>query len=140
VNYLAYIPFRMIWGWSGIWDSLPAAHAAAIAFDLMTMLGLMLLGWSLRGQQRGRAGLPVGGISVHGLRARVNSNDALVSLLIVAALLALRWASLRGVMGGLAGLTKFAPLGLRHCCGVASGRGDRACAQPAGSRSVTAWR
>ena len=44
VNYLAYVPFRLIFGWSGSWDSLPAAHAAAIAFDLITVAGLYVLG------------------------------------------------------------------------------------------------
>jgi hypothetical protein len=113
VNYYAYLPFRMIFGWSGFWDNLPAAHAAAIAFDLLTMLGLFLLGWSLRG--------PPTGLVLAYLWATFpfttyvlcsNSNDALVALLIVAALLALRYVSMRGLMGGLAGLTKFAPLGL----------------------------
>jgi hypothetical protein len=113
VNYYAYVPFRLIWGWSGIWDNLPAAHAAAITFDLLTMLGLMLLGWSVRG--------PTTGVVLAYLWAAFpftsyvlesNSNDALVALLLVASLLALRWVSLRGVMGGLAGLTKFAPFGL----------------------------
>jgi hypothetical protein len=113
VNYYAYLPFRMIFGWSGFWDNLPAAHAAAITFDLLTMLGLFLLGWSLRGPPTGLvlaylwATFP---FSTYVLCS--NSNDALVALLIVASLLALRYVSMRGLMGGLAGLTKFAPLGL----------------------------
>jgi hypothetical protein len=41
-----------------------------------------------------------------------NSNDSLVGLLIVVALLVSRWAPARGVAGALAGLTKFAPLAL----------------------------
>jgi hypothetical protein len=113
VNYFAYVPFRLIWGWSGTWDSLPAAHAAAIAFDLLTMLGLFVLGWTVRG--------PTVGIVLAYLWAAFpftsfvlmsNSNDALVALLVVASLLALRFASVRGVVGAFAGLTKFAPLGL----------------------------
>jgi hypothetical protein len=31
--YLAYVPAVLTLGWSGKWDSLPAAHATAIAFD-----------------------------------------------------------------------------------------------------------
>ena len=113
VTYYAYVPFRLIWGWSGTWDSLPAAHAAAIAFDLLTMLGLFVLGWTVRG--------PTVGIVLAYLWAAFpftsfvlmsNSNDALVALLIVASLLMLRLASMRGVVGAFAGLTKFAPLGL----------------------------
>ena len=113
VNYFAYVPFYEIWGWSGVWDSLPAAHAAAIAFDLLTMLGLFVLGWMVRG--------PTAGTVLAYLWAAFpfttfvlccNSNDALVALTIVWALVLLRWAWARGVMGGFAGLTKFAPLGL----------------------------
>ncbi len=35
VNYEAYVPFEQVFGWSGKWDDLPAAHAAAIVFDLL---------------------------------------------------------------------------------------------------------
>ena len=41
-----------------------------------------------------------------------NTNDALVSLLLVVALLVITSAPARGVVGALAGLTKFAPLAL----------------------------
>ena len=113
INYYAYIPFRLIFGWSGTWDSLPAAHAASITFDLLTMLGLLILGWSLRGPTEGVvlaylwAAYPFTSFDLMS-----NSNDALVALLIVASLVAIRFAAVRGVLGAFAGLTKFAPLGL----------------------------
>jgi hypothetical protein len=113
VNYYAYVPFRMIFGWSGLWDSLPAAHAASITFDLLTMLGLFVLGWTLRGPPTGVvlaylwAAYPFTSFDLMS-----NSNDALVALLIVGALVAMRFASMRGLLGAFAGLTKFAPLGL----------------------------
>jgi hypothetical protein len=113
VNYIAYVPFYKIWGWSGIWDNLPAAHAAAIAFDLLTMLGLFVLGWTIRGPTTGTvlaylwAAFP---FSAYVLSS--NSNDALVAMMVVMCLLTLRTAVTRGLMGGLAGLTKFAPLAL----------------------------
>jgi hypothetical protein len=112
-TYLAYVPFTAIFGWSGIWDSLPAAHAAAIAFDLLTLLGLYLLGR--------RLGRPQLGVVLAYLWAAYpftlftlssNSNDALVSLLVVAALLAAASPPARGVAVALAGMTKFAPFGL----------------------------
>ena len=53
-NYLAYVPFEQALSWSGEWDALPAAHGAAIAFDLLTMLGLFLLGGRLRRGKEGR--------------------------------------------------------------------------------------
>ena len=54
-NYLAYVPFEAIFPWNGHWGDVPAAHAAAIAFDLLTALGLVALGRRLRAGAR-RAG------------------------------------------------------------------------------------
>ncbi len=44
VAYESYIPGYLLFGWSGRWDKLPAAHATALAFDLLALLGLALLG------------------------------------------------------------------------------------------------
>jgi hypothetical protein len=44
VSYLAYVPATLVFGWSGEWDSLPAAHATSILFDLLTIVGLALVG------------------------------------------------------------------------------------------------
>jgi putative flippase GtrA len=113
VNYYAYVPFRAIFGWSGTWDQLPAAHGAAIAFDLLTLLGLFWLGRRVRGPTLGVvlaylwAAYP---FTLYALSS--NSNDALVSMLLVLALLVITSAPARGAVGALAGLTKFAPLAL----------------------------
>ena len=48
VNYLAYVPFEPIWPWQGSWDDLPAAHGAAVAFDLATFALLIWLGLRIR--------------------------------------------------------------------------------------------
>ncbi len=113
VAYYTYVPFRAIFGWSGTWDDLPAAHAAAIAFDLLTLFGLFWLGRRVRGPT-------LGIVLAYGWAAypftlwtlSSNTNDALVSLLLVVCLLVLTSAPARGVAGALAGLTKFAPLAL----------------------------
>jgi hypothetical protein len=113
VSYYAYVPFRAIFGWSGSWDDLPAAHAAAIVFDLLTLLGLFWLGWRIRGPTLGVvltyawAAYP---FTLWSLES--NTNDTLVALLVVAALVAITSAPVRGIAGALAGLTKFAPLAL----------------------------
>jgi hypothetical protein len=113
VAYYAYVPFRAIFGWSGTWDDLPASHAAAIAFDLLTMLGLFLLGRRIRGPTLGIvlayawAAYP---FTLWTLSS--NTNDTLVGMLIVYALLAIGSAAGRGVLAALAGLTKFVPLAL----------------------------
>jgi hypothetical protein len=113
VAYYAYVPFRAIFGWSGTWDDLPAAHAAAIVFDLLTLFGLFWLGRRVRGPTLGVvlayawAAYP---FTLWTLSS--NTNDALVSLLLVVALLVITSAPARGMAGALAGLTKFAPLAL----------------------------
>ena len=113
VTYLAYVLFTAIFGWSGTWDSLPAAHAAAIAFDLLTLIGLYLLGRRLARPSLGIvlaylwASYP---FTLFALSS--NSNDALVSLLVVVALLAVTSPAGRGIAVALAGMTKFAPFGL----------------------------
>ncbi len=113
VNYYAYVPFRAIFGWSGTWDDLPAAHAAAIAFDLLTLLGLYFLGRRIRGPTLATV-LAYAWVSypftIYALSS--NSNDPLVAMLVVLALLVVGSAPARGVAGALAGLTKFAPLAL----------------------------
>jgi len=117
VNYLAYIPFERIWPWSGSWDSLPAAHAAAIAFDLLTMLGLFLLGRRLRA---GPAGRELGIVLTYAWAAypytlftlASNSNDTLVAMFSVWALWAIASPPARGVLTGLGASAKFVSLAL----------------------------
>jgi hypothetical protein len=117
VNYLAYVPFEQVFPWSGKWDDLPAAHAATIAFDLLTLLGLFLLGRRLRA---GPAGNTLGITLAFAWAAypyslyvvSTNSNDSLVAALTVYALLALASPPGRGVLLALGGAAKFAPLAL----------------------------
>jgi hypothetical protein len=113
VTYLAYVPFRLIFGWSGSWDALPAAHAAAIVFDLLTAGGLYVLGRRIRGHALGVL-LLYGWVSfpftLYALSS--NTNDALVAATVVLALLTITSAPARGVAAAVAGLTKFAPFAL----------------------------
>ncbi|MDX6600850.1 MAG: hypothetical protein QOF13_52 [Solirubrobacterales bacterium] len=114
VNYLAYVPFERIWPWSGTWDDLPAAHGAAVFFDLATFALLILLGRRIR---PGPAGNKLAATLAFGWAAYPytafallsNSNDTLVAMLLVATLLALARPAARGVMAALATLAKFAP-------------------------------
>ena len=125
VTYLLYVPFEQVMPWSGAWDDLPAAHGAAIAFDLLTLAGLFLLGRRLR---PGREGTSFGIVLAYAWAAfpyaafalQTNSNDTLVGLLSVAAMLALTLAPAqrglsagwRGAAVGLGAAAKFAPLAL----------------------------
>jgi len=111
VNYLVYVPFEQIWPWSGSWDDLPAAHGAAVFFDLLCLGGLFLLGRRLRGPTLGIvlayawAAFPFTLFSLN-----TNSNDGLVAAFLIGALLVATSAPARGVFAALAGMTKFAPL------------------------------
>jgi hypothetical protein len=114
VNYWAYVPSELVWPWSGSWDDLPAAHGAAVLFDLATFALLFLLGRRVRPGPRGRtlAATLAFGWAAFPYTAYVlesNSNDALVSLLLVAILLVLARPVARGVLTALATFTKFAP-------------------------------
>jgi Glycosyltransferase family 87 len=110
VSYFLYVPFREIFGWSGTWDNLPAAHAAAIFFDTLTAVGLFFLGRRVRDAHLGTVLVYAWMAYPFTLYAmNSNTNDSLVAALVVLALLAIGSAPGRGVMAALAGLTKFAP-------------------------------
>jgi hypothetical protein len=138
-SYEAYVPFEQIFGWNGTWDDLPAAHAAAIVFDLLAAALLFWLGRRLRGPTLGVA-LAYGWVSypftLFALES--NSNDTLVAVLLLATLLVATSAPARGAFAALAGLTKFAPLALAPLLSTygvwpqegSSTAGDRGAHQP----------
>ena len=113
VAYEAYTPFVALWGFSGTWDDLPAAHAAAIFFDLVAIALLLALGWRIRGPATGVvlayawAAFPFTAFALES-----NSNDALVASLVLATLLVAASPPARGAFAALAALAKFAPLAL----------------------------
>lgn len=115
VAYAAYIPFELLFPFDGRWDYLPSAHAAALAFDLLTLLGLFLLGREMRAGPEGRRlGLALAwawaAFPFTLLGLILNVNDGLVAMLIVYALLFYkRSPGARGVLLGLAAAAKFFP-------------------------------
>jgi hypothetical protein len=124
-NYLAYVPFEAAFPWSGTWDDLPAARAAAICFDLATVIGLFVLGSRLRpgDRRRGRAlGVTMAfawaayPYTTYALQS--NSNDVLISALLVWALVLFSRPLARGALLGFAAMAKFAPLVLAPLFGA----------------------
>jgi hypothetical protein len=115
VNYAAYVPFEVIWPYTGKWDDLPAAHGASITFDIATFILLLVLGIRIR---PGPAGRRLGAILAFGWAAfpytayvlESDSNDALVSALLVLTLVLLAKPLWRGVSLSLATWAKFTPL------------------------------
>jgi hypothetical protein len=115
VNYLAYVPFERIWPWSGTWNDLPAAHGAAVFFDLATFALLIFLGRQIRPGPEGKklAATLAFGWAAYPYTAFAllsNSNDTLVAMFLVAALLALARPAVRGAAAALATFAKFAPV------------------------------
>ena len=115
VNYAAYVPFEVIWPYTGEWDDLPAAHGASITFDIVTFILLLVLGIRIRPGPEGRR---LGAILAFGWAAfpytayvlESDSNDALVAALLVATLVLLAKPLWRGVTLSLATWAKFIPL------------------------------
>ncbi len=111
VAYLAYVPAVAVLGWSGKWDSLPAAHATAIALDVLVVLGLLLVGRRFGGT-RLSVTLAFAWLAypftAYALNA--NTNDALMPAALVWGfwLATSPWA--RGAAVAAAGWAKFAAL------------------------------
>jgi glycosyl transferase family 87 len=128
VNYLAYAPFELAFPWSGHWDDVPAARAAALGFELLTALALFGLGRRLRDGSEGTTlgvALAYAWLAYPFTMYTLGSsfNDGLVALLVVCCLLVATSAPARGAASALAGLTKFGPLILAPM--FAAGNGDR---------------
>jgi len=130
VNYLTYLPWEQLLPWQGRWDDLPAGHAAAITFDLLTIIGLLVLGRRLRA---GPGGTMLGVALAYAWAAfpfstyvlQSNANDTLVAVLVVWALVFLRSPPGRGAMIGLAAAAKFTPVVLAPLFATASIDGKR---------------
>jgi hypothetical protein len=130
--YLAYVPFEAIW--PGSWNYLPAARAATISFDLLTIVALLILGKRLRA---GRDGLRLGLVlawlwaacpfSLLGMYK--STNDGLVALIVVLVMLALNSPIKRGLLVGIGAASKFFPAVLLPLVAVGRGDADRSTAR-----------
>lgn len=129
LSYIAYVPFELLFPWHGGLEELPAAHAAAIFFDLIVVALLYAVGRRLRDGRDGRdLGIALAfawlayPFTLYALDAN-GGNDALVAALLVAALLAFASPLRRGLAIGLAAAVKFGPLALAPL--FAAGDGER---------------
>jgi hypothetical protein len=111
VAYEAYVPAYAALGWSGHWDKLPAAHATSIAFDLLAILGLLLVG-----RRFGGARLAVtlafawAAYPFTQYASSSNTNDSIMPALLIFGFWLVSSPFLRGSVLALAGWTKFAGL------------------------------
>jgi hypothetical protein len=111
VAYEAYLPGYAIFGWKGKGDELPAAHLTSILFDLVAIVGLVLVGLRYGGR-RLAATLAFAWTAFPFTQyvASSSSNDAIQPALLIFGfwLASSPWA--RGSFAALASWTKFAPL------------------------------
>ncbi len=111
VAYEAYIPGRLIRGWSGKWDKLPAAHFTSIAFDLLCLLGMWLVGRRFGGARLGAMlAFAWAAYPFTQYVSNSNTNDALMPCVLIYGFWLASSPVARGVAGALSGWTKFASL------------------------------
>ena len=109
--YLAYVPVTAAVGFSGRWDELPAAHAAAWLYDALAAAGLTLAAFRLGGRRLAATALffwATYPFTVYAMSS--NSNDPLVAAFVAWTLALFTWPFFRGLLGGFAAWAKFAPL------------------------------
>lgn len=109
--YEAYLPAYLVFGWSGLWDSLPAAHATSILWDLLCVAGLWMVGRRYGGADLAAA-LAFAWVAwpFSQYASNSNTNDMIQPALLVWGFYFAGTPLLRGGLNALAAATKFAPL------------------------------
>ena len=111
VTYLAYVPGYAVFGWTGKWDELPAAHFTSILFDLLTIAGLALVGRRFGGMRLGATlAFAWAAYPFTQYVSSSNSNDAIMPALLVWGFWLLASPPARGLFLALASCAKFASL------------------------------
>ncbi len=111
VSYQAYLPGYWLFGWSGKWDDLPAAHFTSIAWDLVVLFGLVLVGRRFGGW-RLAAALPFAWASYPFTQyvSNSNTNDAIMPAFLVWGFWLASSPAARGTAVALGVWTKLAAL------------------------------
>lgn len=110
LTYLMYVPFEAVMGFTGRWDSLPAAHAAAAFFDLLAVGGMLMLGWRIAGWRLGAImALAWAAVPWTAYSLESNSNDTLVGAALIWGLAFAGRPAARGLSVALAAAAKFTP-------------------------------
>src|SRR2546421_6711475 len=111
VSYESYIPAYLVFGWSGKWDRLPTAHATAILFDLLCILGLGLVGLRFGGARLGATlAFAWAAYPFTQYVSSSNTNDSILPAFLIFGFWLAASPVKRGVFCALSAWTKFAPL------------------------------
>ena len=109
--YEAYLPGYAIFGWSGKWDSLPAAHATSIAWDIICIAGLWMVGRRYGGTRLAAAlAFAWAAWPFSQYASNSNTNDMIQPAVLVWGFYFAGSPFLRGGLAALSSLTKFASL------------------------------
>ena len=111
VTYAAYVPGYLLFGWTGKWDDLPAAHFTSILFDVLAIAGLALVGRRFGGMRLAvTLAFAWAAYPFTQYVSNSNSNDAIMPAILIWGFWLVTSAPARGLFVGLAGWSKFAGL------------------------------
>ena len=111
VSYLAYVPGYLLFGWTGKWDDLPAAHFTSILFDLLAITGLALVGRRFGGNRLAvTLAFAWAAYPFTQYVSNSNSNDAVMPAILIWGFWLVTSPPALGLFVGLAGWAKFAGL------------------------------
>ncbi len=109
--YEAYIPGYLAFGWSGKWDTLPSVHFTSIAFDLLAILGLFLVGLRFGGMRLASTlAFAWAAYPFTQYASNSNTNDAIMPCLLIYGFWLVTSPVGRGAFAALSGWSKFATL------------------------------
>ncbi len=111
VAYWAYLPAYLVFGWSGLWDSLPTAHATTILWDLIAIAGMWMVGLRFGGPRLGATlAFAWAAWPFTQYAASSNTNDLIGPALLVWAFYFLTSPFRRGAFVALSAWAKFSTL------------------------------
>jgi hypothetical protein len=110
-TYESYIPAYLVFGWSGKWDDLPAAHWTTIGFDLLCILGLWLVGRRYGGNRLAATlAFAWAAYPFTQYASSSNTNDPILPAYLIFGFWLASSPFARGAFGALGSWTKFAGL------------------------------
>jgi hypothetical protein len=108
---MSYVPGLWIFGWSGKWDRLPAAHFTTLLFDLLALLGMAAVGYRFGGARLAAAmGFAWATYPFTQYVSSSNTNDAIMPAVLAWGFWAASGDATRGAFAALAAWTKLAGL------------------------------
>ncbi len=126
LNYLIYVPFNLIFGFSGQWDFLPAAHGATVFAFVVGAAALLIAGWRYAGPKGAAALFFAWAVFPYTLYStNNNTNDVIVAAIMAIGLATATLPVGRGAAIAAGFATKLFPLVLAPLWMLHDGVGKR---------------